>query len=480
LTQSYEKASPDALIQQQQKQRAQQIKRIFIGLGALVCIALVVTFFSLVNAPSEEALVPAAPIESSFSGADQEAARDAFRQALSVYEQEIAPVLAAPALVNWKAQEVEALSTANDTALRLFANAAFVQALGVLNKLKADAQVLIEQWNSAFNDKLGQAQTYYDNGQIQQARLALKQAIELMPQRVESQRLAGQLAVYDSVSDALEQLEVAKVENNLEQQIALMQQILRADPTRIEHQLPLQQAQKLLKERRLSKALQQAEQALAADKLDDARRYLQQAQSIEANAPGLDKLSAQLNARLAQQNLAGIISQVEQLKTNDSWSEIAKLSEQALGRFPNNEQLKQSQMQASVVLDHQQSLARFIARPDRMADSNILNAAQNALQKSITSLILSPTLATQAQRLAGLIDTYNAKVEVTINSDKRTHLIVVGVGVVGEVDKYTIELTPGNYVLEGKRDGYRSKRLEFEVQANKPINISLLANEKIE
>jgi hypothetical protein len=244
--------------------------------------------------------------------------------------------------------------------------------------------------------------------------------------------------------------------------------------------LPLQQAQKLLKERRLSKALQQAEQALAADKLDDARRYLQQAQSIEANAPGLDKLSAQLNARLAQQNLAGIISQVEQLKTNDSWSEIAKLSEQALGRFPNNEQLKQSQMQASVVLDHQQSLARFIARPDRMADSNILNAAQNALQKSITSLILSPTLATQAQRLAGLIDTYNAKVEVTINSDKRTHLIVVGVGVVGEVDKYTIELTPGNYVLEGKRDGYRSKRLEFEVQANKPINISLLANEKIE
>jgi hypothetical protein len=480
LTQSHEKASPDAFIQQQQKERAQQIKRIFIGLGALVFAALASSLIVLLDAPSDETPMPAAPIESSFSSAEQEASRDAFRQALSTYEQEIAPMLASPALINWKGQEVEALSTANENALRLFANAAFVQALGALNKLSTDAKALIAQWESAYNDKLGQAQTFYENGQIQQARLALSQAIELMPQRSDSQQLAAQLAAYDSVSEALQQLEVAKVENNLEQQIVLMQEILRADPTRTEHQLPLQEAKVLLKERRLSKALQQTEQALAVDNLDDAARYLQQAKNIEANAPGIDKFSAQLNARLAQQNLASIYSQIEQLKANDSWSEITQVSQQALSRFPNNEALKLSQRQANTVLGHQQSLARFIARPDRMSDSNIRNAAQNALQQSITSLLLSPSLATQAQRLAGLIDNYNAKVEVTITSDKRTDLIVVGMGIVGEVDSYTIELTPGSYVLEGKREGYRSKRIEFEVETNKPISIRLIADEKID
>lgn len=480
MTQHQEKASPDAFIQQQQQQRAQHVKRLFIALGSLVLLALVAATLVLMTSPSKETPVPAAEIESHFSNAEQEAARDAFRQALNTYEQDIAPVLSSPALNKWKPQEVAALKDANQNALTLFANAAFVQALGVLNKLSEDAQTLIALWNDAFDEQLAQAQGFYDNDQVQQARLALKQATELMPSRPESQQLSAQLAAYDSVSEALEQLAVAKVENNLEGQIELMQQILLADPTRVEHQAPLQLAQARLKERRLSSALSQVEKALAVDRLDDARRYLQQAQSIEANAPGLDKLSEQLNIRLAEQNLEAILQQVEQLKATDNWSEVAQISQRALGRFANNPALKQSQAQANTVLGHQQSLARFIARPDRMSDTNIRNAAQSALQQSITSLALSPSLAAQAQRLAGFIDTYSAKVEVTILSDQRTYLSVVGLGVVGEVEKYTVELNPGNYVLEGKREGYRSKRLEFEVQANKPLDVRLVADEKID
>jgi uncharacterized protein (DUF1697 family) len=480
LTQHQEKASPDAFIQQQQQQRAQHVKRVFIALASLILLALVVAAVVLMTSPSQETPIPAAEIESNFSSIEQEAARDAFRQAFSAYEQDLAPVLSSPALNKWKPQEVAALKDASENALALFANAAFVQALGVLNKLSEDAQTLIAQWNSAFDKQLAQAQDFYDDGKVQQARLALKQATELMPNRPESQRLSAQLAAYDSVSEALEQLAVAKVENNLERQIELMQQILLADPTRVEHQAPLQRAQAQLKEQRLASALSQVEQALAADRLDEARRYLQQAQSIEANAPGLDKFSAQLNARLSEQNLEAILKQIEQSKAMDNWSEVAQISQRALGRFNNNAALKQSQAQANTVLGHQQSLARFIARPDRMSDTNIRNAAQSALQQSITSLSLSPSLAAQAQRLAGFIDTYNAKVEVTILSDERTYLSVVGLGVVGEVEKYTIELNPGSYVLEGKREGYRSKRLEFEVQANKPIDIRLVADEKIE
>jgi ABC-type phosphate/phosphonate transport system ATPase subunit len=68
---------------------------------------------------------------------------------------------------------------------------------------------------------------------------------------------------------------------------------------------------------------------------------------------------------------------------------------------------------------------------------------------------------------------------VQVNSDGKTYIVVLGVGHVGEYKQKVISLKPGKYVLQGKREGYRNKRVEFTVKANTPISVSLVCDERI-
>jgi len=91
----------------------------------------------------------------------------------------------------------------------------------------------------------------------------------------------------------------------------------------------------------------------------------------------------------------------------------------------------------------------------------------------------SRNLAATAQTLAGLIDNYAVQVEVTVVSDGKTDISVIGTGVVGKTEQKVITLSPGRYTFEGKREGYRSKRKEVVVNSNSPLQVYLVCDEKI-
>ena len=51
---------------------------------------------------------------------------------------------------------------------------------------------------------------------------------------------------------------------------------------------------------------------------------------------------------------------------------------------------------------------------------------------------------------------------------------------IGRTRARTIELRPGEYVFEGKREGYRSKLVEVVVQANAgaPVEVRIVCDER--
>jgi hypothetical protein len=130
-------------------------------------------------------------------------------------------------------------------------------------------------------------------------------------------------------------------------------------------------------------------------------------------------------------------------------------------------------------LSAKKSLASFIARPARLADNNIREAATKAIQNAFAPSLLSPSLQQQIGQVASAIDNYSGPVDITIRSDGKTYLTVLGVGHVGEHKEKVISLTPGNYILQAKREGYRNKRLEFVVEANTPLVLQLICDDKI-
>jgi hypothetical protein len=480
LLEPFETASPDAFIQEQQKKRAQKLKRLFLVLAVLGIIAIAIAVsIALPNKQEQSTSIAEVALKSAYSSKEQEAAREAFKLALANYETDIAPTLLALSQAAWKASAVKTLETEKERALTLFANSGFVQALGILNKVEADAKALIAEWHQAFLDKLAQAQSFYSQRQIQQARLALIQAEKIKPNHPQSQGLTAQLAAFDIVEQYLAQLAVARVENNLENQVALMQQVLAADPTRQDINAPLQHALERLNEKRLVFALGRAEEALANDDISQASTYIQQAETIQPAAKGISALRTELNKRLAAQGLGGIKADIARLKAADDWPQVLQAAERGVVRFSQDAQLQQEKDQAQRVLQAQRKLESFVARPQRLSEINIREGAQNALRQSISLLPLSNTLAQHAKRLSELIGQYAAKIPVTVRSDEKTFISVIGAGVIGEVSEKVIELTPGTYVFEGKCAGYRSKRLNVSVQIGTPIAISLICDEKL-
>jgi hypothetical protein len=156
-----------------------------------------------------------------------------------------------------------------------------------------------------------------------------------------------------------------------------------------------------------------------------------------------------------------------------------RLSNSALENYSLDQELSNFQSQAQQVLSAKKSLASFIARPARLADNNIREAATKAIQNAFAPSLLSPSLQQQIGQVASAIDNYSGPVDITIRSDGKTYLTVLGVGHVGEHKEKVISLTPGNYILQAKREGYRNKRLEFVVEANTPLVLQLICDDKI-
>lgn len=471
-------ASPDVAIQAQQHMRAQRLKKGGLILGVLFVAALIVVVMIVFSGADKQTdlRVDITPV---FSSGEQEEAREAFKQALAQFESQTAPELAKITLQQWQAPRLETLEKDKERALALFANAGFMQALDVLKGVQSDSQTLIGDWHQAFSEKLAQATNFYANQQIQQARLALAQADKIKTKHPQSQTLRAQLSTYDKVQGFLQQLEVARVENNLEKQVALMQRVMEVDPTRGNIQKSLDIAIAELNQSRLGFALNKAQQALKAGNISEANTYLQQAEIIDASAKGIKALRSELNTRLADQSLASIKAELARLKSTDAWQQALSLAERGLQRFGRDAELQQTRGQASSILTAQRNIEGFIARPQRLADSNIRAGAQNALQDTILLLSQSPSLAARAQTLAGLIDQYSDTVAVTVLSDGQTHISVIGTGVVGKIQEKVINLSPGSYTFEGSRDGYRSKRLDVSVGIGSPITVSLVCDEKV-
>lgn len=478
MSEQFETASPDGFIQEQQRQRVQKFKRLAWVLAALTLAAIGMTIWLFLSG-NEEVPVAKAVVENTQSSAEQEAAREKFKQALADFELNVAPVLTRISHGQWATSQVAGLFDEKERALALFANAGFLQALGILQRVEEDAKALIAQWRQAYEDKLNEAQSYYTQGQIQQARLALSQADKIKPLDEQSTTLRAQLSAYEKVQGLLAQLAVARVENNLENQVALMQQVLQADPTRQDMQEPLQAAISQLNERRLALSLGKAQQALERGDIGEANTYIQQAQRIKPEAKGIIALRTELDKRQATQSLSDVKSEVATLALSDAWPEALSVASRGLSRFPRDAELQQSHAQATQILSAQRNIESFNAQPQRLADENIRQAAQNAIQQSILLLPLSNTLAQRAQRLAGFIDQYATKVPVTVLSDGMTRISVIGTGIVGVVERKVIDLSPGEYIFEGKREGFRSKRITVNVNIGTPSTVSLICDEPL-
>ena len=156
------------------------------------------------------------------------------------------------------------------------------------------------------------------------------------------------------------------------------------------------------------------------------------------------------------------------------------LAEKSIQSYPQSQVLQLARTNAEKILAARQTIEQYLARPQRLADERIRANAERTISQASEISALSPSLQNSISDLESALSGSNAPLPVTVYSDNKTYIKVMGVGVVGKVDEKQISLKPGTYRFEGSREGYRSKIISVTVSANtSPLSVRLVCTEKV-
>ena len=474
--------------------RAKQAKQQRLLIGVIIVLSLIVVtglvLFSLNNVrfnsnPSAEEPTPdtqATPqkIEEPKNEEDIAALRQAYLDAFSHYENTLKPQLEKIDIDSWDKTLAETLKSQEQTAVDTFGAGQYVKAKQAIDTLTQTAEKTLTDSEAAFEQAMQEAQAAYDNYDYQPARLAIDDALIHKADSTEALALEQKIEKIPQIVELNEAIRVARNENNPSKELSLIEDLLKIEPDREEMKQRANILRTQLAESRYNQAISQAYKAIEQRQAENARQALKQAQQIYPNRPENKEVSAALATLESQLRFEQHVAAADKAQNADNWEVTKQELSAALKERPANKDLIDRLNQAKRIVEIDQNIQGLLQNPYRLnnpavkatADINVIQAESFSAQ--------SPSLAKAAQQLKSTINAVNTPVNVNVVSDGKTFVSVRGVGKVGETTGKTIQLKPGTYSFEGKREGYRSKLIEVTIPLNRSdVQVTVIADERI-
>jgi len=235
-----------------------------------------------------------------------------------------------------------------------------------------------------------------------------------------------------------------------------------------------------IRDEKLATAIKSGYQAL------EQRSYRSAADSF-ARALAIDPQSA---AAREGQRLALAKYSVEQRQSYEAqsaeaiaqgrWAEAISSAEAALRLDPAASAARASLERASRGQQVEASLDQILSAPGRLSDAGAYKNAQAVAQTARSSGDLGPQVPSKIAALETLLTTMATPQKLDVISDGKTSVTVERVGSLGKIEKVSIELKPGKYVLRGSRQGYRDVRMEIDIAPNSPqSSYEIICDERI-
>jgi hypothetical protein len=242
----------------------------------------------------------------------------------------------------------------------------------------------------------------------------------------------------------------------------------------------LAEVRKTLKDQQFSQHIDTGLTYLAQSQLNLATQSLSQAKQLYPSRPEVTLLTNKIKTANQQAGLQNALKQVKQFTDNDQWQHVAGHIATLPDAFKNHPQLQRNAKLAQQVLRINKKMAVYLKRPERLSDNHIREQAQDVVNQSEPLIAHSAQLNQKREALQRTIDTLSTKVSVTLHSDGKTDIVVIGQGRIGKTTGRKVELLPGQYVFEGSCAGYRSTRVKLNVQP-KQVNsqITVVCHERI-
>jgi tetratricopeptide (TPR) repeat protein len=217
-------------------------------------------------------------------------------------------------------------------------------------------------------------------------------------------------------------------------------------------------------EREFQRAMSRALQAMAEDKPSVAYSALQKAESIQPGDPAVHDLRQQLARAQLAGRLTSLRQKAEHLEQEERWPEELNICKEALTLDSHAAFAVSCAERASIRVDLDNRLKAIFAKPERLFEDGPLQAARQALAHASSMTPRGSLLTSQITQLGQLITQAETEVEVMIQSDGLTEVIIYHVGRLGMFQEKTLVLRAGDYTATGSRNGFRDVRQTLKVR----------------
>ncbi|RED44861.1 hypothetical protein [Aestuariispira insulae] len=399
------------------------------------------------------------------TAADNEADREAFKTALARFNDEIEPAMEQSGLARWDPAGYEAVSKGKKQALDRFGRGEYKPALTQLAAASKQAETLMAAQKDAFVSAFQQAFDAYREDAYEKAALMIGKALQIYPHSPEASALAQKIETLPEILDLINQAEIARIENKLEKEAALLQAVLELDPDRHEQSNRLEDVVKILRDQRFAAHISNGLAAVERRDARTARDRLAQAAQLKPDSPEINLLGAKITALEKQLRLEAALANYESSSGKDDWQSAYDALAAVKSENPNNKDVLEGLQLAGKINDSSRALEQLITQEERLSSAKVRDQAEKALFDASIVAPFSPRLRDMAILLEDLVGKYQREIPVLVTSDNLTDIIVVGVGKVGKTTSREINLKPGSYVFEGRRQGFKSKRVELKIPA---------------
>ena len=425
--------------------------------------------------PEQPVPPPAAPGETV-----QAHSRDEVVQALGVYEQDFEPTISAAGFAAWNAPQQAEFTAAKDRVITSLANGQTDRAFDKAGQLLANAATAVDAFEAAFTDAMTAAEVAYHADDYNGALGAVNRALALKGEDAAANTLKQKISSLPEILDLIEKARIANVENDLEEELALSREILRLDDSRTAYRERISEIESALRERQYERALAIAFDALKAENISKTETAYQQASALFPAREETKNLASQLKELKRKVTFRAFVKDGDAAIKKDDWPAAMGFYQNAAALYPDNAQVLETISLIEQILRHDAEVRSFLQQPERLSAANIRSKAEQAVKDADLFGTMSASLGRNVEALETAIVRQNREIDVWVLSDKQTSVSVRSVGQVGQVDRYKIRLKPGQYIFEGRREGYRTKSVSVTITPeDSQVEVTVISDERV-
>ncbi len=401
--------------------------------------------------------------------------RNRFQSTYQLFSVDRLPPLQAASGEAFVAEALASIEQHEENAIAAFDRSNFTQAVEAVDKAIAEADALSAAIQRAYDYAFREAATAFENNHAPAASEWIATALRLDNTRAEAQALAGRIAVLPQVLDLMTRADAAEVQNLDETLFDLWGEIVRLDPAR--HDIAARQRNlgAVLREARHQSFLRSATAALEAGDTAAAREALQKARRIFSDRDDSASLMRVVEELEKANRIKALFADARAAQAADNWGAAAEIYTQILAEDASDQTAITGRDQARKIIAATARVTGIIEQQHRLQDAAVYQQAVDIADHVRPLAQHSRALQSQLDTLDTVLTRWRQSMPVLVVSDGKSTIWVRRTGQVGETRQKEIQLKPGRYEFECKREGYRSKIVEHFVPVDADITSVTIA-----